>query len=241
MNSHFSHFLLTRFSVAVLSRRFQERAWLEKRFELFERFCFPSVEGQSTQSFDWFVFFDSSLPDDLRARVEAYSRFSPFHAVYVAGQFGGSVVCRELREFAAPGEYVITSRVDNDDALATTYIETVQRCFNEQVFEFVNLPDGYIWDGVRAYSYRNVSNPFISLIERAEGCQTVLSFNHSRVSGAGPIRQVGDTPGWLAVVHGDNVRNSVRGKPVLDAEWKKHFAIADSSFAEPVESASRRL
>jgi hypothetical protein len=227
MDVPFRHFLLTRFSVAIFDNRFQDRAWLEKRFELFERFCFPSVQGQSNQSFDWFVFFDSSLPEDLRARVATYSRFPAFHAVYVAGRFGGSTVCEALREFAAPGKYVITSRVDNDDALAIRYIEAVQNRFDEQAFKFVNLTNGFIWDGVRAYSRQNLSNAFISLIERAERFQTVLRFNHTLVQGSGQVLQVDRIPGWLVVVHGDNVRNSACGTPVPNGEWKKHFAISD--------------
>lgn len=240
MNPPFRHFLLTRFSVAIFGERFHERAWLDKRFELFERFCFPSVQGQSSQSFDWFVFFDSSLPEDLRARVATYSRFSTFRAVYVEGPFDGRAVCKTLREVVALHRYIITSRVDNDDALATKYIETIQSQFNEQAFEFVNLPDGYIWDGMHAYAWRHPNNAFISLIERAESFQTIFSFNHTKVPDFGQIRQVDHMPGWLVVVHGDNVRNSARGKPVLDQEWKNHFSIPGPSF-ENLSNTPTRL
>jgi len=231
MNRPFHQFLLTRFSVRIRGERFQERAWLEKRFELFERFCFPSVAGQSTQCFDWFVFFDSSLPEDLQARVESWARFPAFHAVFVTGRFDGGLVCRVLREFGVSGEYVITSRVDNDDALATRFMETVQSSFHRQAFEFVNQPCGYFWDGSRAWAVRNHSNAFISLVERADGFRTVLSFNHARALDAGPIRQAGSMPGWLAVLHGDNLANSPRGEPVSGDDWKKHFAVSDWSVA----------
>jgi hypothetical protein len=194
------------------------------------------VQGQSSQSFQWLLFFDSSLPDDLRGRVATYSRFSPFRAVYVEGAYCGRMVCKAVRECGDPAEYVITSRVDNDDALAINYIETVQSQFNKQAFEFLNLPNGYVWDGVQAYSHKDPSNAFISLVERKEQLKTVLSFDHTKVSVAGPIRQLHQMPGWLVIVHGDNVRNSTRGKKAEPGQsWKRHFAIPDHCYAAPVK------
>ena len=225
MNPGFRHILLTRFSVALSGNRFRERAWLNKRFDLFERFCFPSVEGQSSRLFEWFVFFDSSLPEDLRARVAGYSRCSTFRAVYVRGPFGGDVVRDALRDLSSSCKYLITSRLDNDDSLAKHYIQTVQSQFNEQSFEFVNISNGYIFDGVRAYAHEHPSNPFISLIEQTDRFRSVLSFNHTRVSDHGQVQQVDHMPGWLIVVHGDNVCNTVSGTPVSTAVWKDYFTV----------------
>jgi len=221
----FRHFLLTRFSVAIFGSRFCDRTWLDRRFELFEKYCFPSVQAQSNQSFEWLVFFDSSLPEDLRARVTTYAQFPPFRPIYVKGVRRNSL--REVMQgLAISSEYIITSRLDNDDALAIGYIEAVQKCFAKQKFEFINIPNGYIWDGSRAYSVRHTSNGFVSLIERTDRCKTALKFDHRKVAKHGRLLQVENMPGWVLVVHGDNVANSVQGTPVLDTEWKRHFGVS---------------
>ena len=113
-----------------------------------------------------------------------------------------------------------------DDAIATRYVETVQDCFDNQAFQFLNFADGYQVSKNGVYRFRDGSNPFISLIERAEGFRTVLGCgNHSFLSKVGPIRQLLAVPGWLQVIHGRNLRNRVRGAPVSREELVPHFSI----------------
>ncbi len=54
------HFLFTRFNLRNESWNSTKNAnpvlteeWLEKRFDLFERFCLPSVKAQINQNFRW--------------------------------------------------------------------------------------------------------------------------------------------------------------------------------------------
>jgi hypothetical protein len=221
----FSHFLLTRFNVLLPGYTERDRAWLEHRFDLFARFCFPSVETQSCRNFRWLVFFDEALPYDFRIRVEDFQRSTLFHPIYVGGLFGQSTVQDAVLQFGLNSEHLITSRLDCDDAIATRYIETVQAGFCGQDFEFVNFKNGYVLSGANAYSLRYTSNPFISLIERTQGFQSVFCGNHTLLSKRGPIRQIEETPGWLQVVHDRNLRNHVRGNPVATEDWIPYFSI----------------
>ena len=47
-----------------------DAGWLEKRFDLFERYRLPSVAAQAAGSFHWIVYFDSATPPRLRDRIE---------------------------------------------------------------------------------------------------------------------------------------------------------------------------
>ena len=67
--SSFQHFLLTNFNVRLpkfsqdgngLSVLTEE--WLEHRLMLFERFCLPSVLGQTNLGFTWLVRYDDTMP-----------------------------------------------------------------------------------------------------------------------------------------------------------------------------------
>ena len=149
---HFSHhFLLTRFNL-LLWKKDKEGApvrtaeWLEHRFALFESYCLPSVASQSCKYFQWIVLFDSKTPEVYRDRIEGYRVLCPqLVPVFVEqenGRFFAEVfrdeVCRLLRQAQQPAQNpsrVLTTYLDNDDALAVGFVEDVQRRAAE-------LPDG---------------------------------------------------------------------------------------------------
>src|SRR5690242_1987923 len=135
----FVHVLLTRFNVSFLGRPLPDRAWLAHRFELFEHFCFPSVVAQSCQDFKWLLFFDPHLDEDSRARIETYRRFKNFEPVYIDEAVNAPILSRSVESRLHGFDYLITSRLDNDDALATRYVETIQSCFDNQAFQFLNF------------------------------------------------------------------------------------------------------
>lgn len=56
-----SSFIITRFNLKLFSKDKNNKTtltdqWLKERFELFETYCFPSVEGQVCKHFIGFVF-----------------------------------------------------------------------------------------------------------------------------------------------------------------------------------------
>lgn len=57
--------------------------WLEHRFEVFERYCLPSVAAQTSGNFTWLCLFDAATPESCRRRIEGYKARCPqFEAVY---------------------------------------------------------------------------------------------------------------------------------------------------------------
>ena len=77
----FTHAIMTRFNVARPKRSDPIRLdpeWLAGRFDLFEKYCLPSVAAQTARDFHWLVYFDAATPEPLRARIEACRRIFPF-------------------------------------------------------------------------------------------------------------------------------------------------------------------
>lgn len=212
--SVFAHFLLTRFNVRQKpqdTRLVCDPKWLDTRFALFDRFCFPSVEGQTTGRFVWIVFFDADTPEPFRTRIREYTSFRPFQPEYVK-EVSASVVRDTVNARTSNStSHVITTRMDNDDAIRSDFVERVQSCFDHQSREVINFRYGYIWHRRRIYLHRDDSNAFASMIESATDLHTVWCRPHPRLVEVAPIRQITDTPAWLQVVHGLNVLNRPRG------------------------------
>ena len=138
----FQHYLITRFNlkkegwdtsknnIPVLTEE-----WLERRFKLFETFCFPSVKHQSNQNFTWFVYFDVDTPKVFKDRILGLSLgYSNFQPQFVENmQAFVPAIQEELNKVNAA--YIITSRIDNDDCIAYNYIADVQKRFVEKLKE----------------------------------------------------------------------------------------------------------
>lgn len=85
---NFSHFLITRFNLNLYERDkhaapTRTARWLEHRFEVFERYCLPSVAAQTATDFRWLCLFDAATPEPDRRRIASYRAVCPrFEAVY---------------------------------------------------------------------------------------------------------------------------------------------------------------
>ena len=174
----FNHLILTQFNVKIESNaKIKESPeWLCSRFGLFDRFCYPSMRAQTNQNFRWLVFFDAQTPDIFQERIRSYSRWGNFIPCYV-DSFSNLENHDIINENIAPSsKYLITTRIDNDDAISTTFVDEVQKNFCGQRFEFINFANGYLLDinNHRLYKKKISSNMFVSLIERIENFKTVF-------------------------------------------------------------------
>jgi hypothetical protein len=215
----FDHFLLTRFNLRIA---YADRPvgvdprWLEHRFELFDRFCFPSVRGQSSQRFRWLVLFDAATPEPFRSRIDAYRSCPGFIPVFLDG-YSERAVGEHIALLRTPGrEYLITSRLDNDDALHRHYVRDVQARFRWQRFEVLCFARGYVWHRNRLYLTHQPSGPFANLIERiGDGppgaVRTVFWKPHPELASLAGFHSLDTMPLWLQVVHENNVSNRVTG------------------------------
>lgn len=235
---NFDHFVVTTFNVdhGAVESPGLDPEWLEPRFELFERFCLPSVGSQEHTGFTWLVFFDERTPERFRGRIEELRERTSFVPIFVPGRWHVDAVRAAIAEHRRPGtQFLITSRLDNDDSLARDYIARVQSLFAEQHSLFINFPSGYTWKDGRLYALRNWSNPFATLIERwaDERPRTVLGIEHTEIVHAADVAQIRSEPMWLQVIHGRNIANRVAGVRVPLDHLAARFEIDPPPTATP--------
>jgi Putative rhamnosyl transferase len=230
MANSFVHILLTRFNTAMdyaPSSRRLEPDWLDKRLDLFERYCLPSVRAQRDAEFKWLVFFDEESPVRFKQKVESLRPLiSP---IYIKGLATDEVIAEKVNKTGlVTTPYLVTTRLDNDDALASTHLSLVQQAFDSQEREFIEFPVGLQSFRDSLYNVYWPSNPFLSLVERVKEGQrftTVLSMPHDQVKKRCRVKSLVRSPQWLQVLHSANLLNSLRGWPRLGAQTHQDFEV----------------
>jgi hypothetical protein len=221
----FKHIILTRFNVRIFAGIYDHDVnspeWLDERFDLFEQFTFPSMVSQSNLNFKWLVFFDKELPQRYLERIEKFSAFSNFFAIFLRG-YDLDAVLATVREQAGDETILVTTRVDSDDALTYDFVESVQNIVRKGSHPcFINFSSGYLYESTRRYLYRITDyyyNPFISFVEPlGEKIQTIYYWQHQMLKNNPLIRNYDGHPRWCIVVHGGNLRNQPTG----------NFSVAD--------------
>ncbi|AFY32499.1 glycosyltransferase [Calothrix sp. PCC 7507] len=216
----FQHFIITRFNVRVdysKSRAGINPDWLSHRFKLFDQFCYSSVRGQSNQNFKWLVFFDSETPEYFKSKIKKYAEWQNFIPLYIDCEFTSQINHQAVLNYLKSNtEYLITTRLDNDDAVSKDFVQLIQNSFTEQEFEFINFTSGYVWNHGKLYSFDYPNNPFVSLIEKVnqtniDGFKTIACGQHTELYLMGQIKQIKTKPTWLQVIHEQNVSNRIRG------------------------------
>jgi hypothetical protein len=217
----FTHVIMTRFNMPTPGRESQIRSrpgWLAGRFDLFERYCLPSIAAQTTRDFHWVVYLDEETPPEFRERIEACRAVFPF-VPYFTGFFPAEGWPRSLRELLGqPTPWLLTTRFDSDDALAVDHVARLQAAVETAAptaRTSFNLTHGVVIEDGRVYAHAHPSNAFASWLEPWDGsARTCMSINHMRMAEHGQVLQVGGPAAWLQVVHGGNVSNKVRGRRV---------------------------
>lgn len=220
-----THFVLTRFNV----RNFYHHSeptdeWLRERMLLFRHYCMPSFRAQSVNTFRWLVFFDSETPDWFRTEIQLAAQ-DLFEPVFVEGPFSKELLTTTIVERCGT-PFAITTRVDNDDAVAVDFIEKIQSCFAEQESMFVNLVNGAQYAEGKAYLRLYTKNPFSTLIEDISKRAPVTVFveHHYSIDDFAPVMNVRTShPMWLQVIHGGNVLNELVGLRVAGRAITPYF------------------
>lgn len=143
-------------------------------------------------------------------RFKKYKNFTPV--------FSGSFI-ENIQERLRPGiPFLITTRLDNDDALNIRAIAAIQDQFRPYERIALNFPNGFCYYNQKLFLSRQLSNPFLSLIERIHWnkgqpeIHSVMGRKHMEMAKLAPIRQLNGEPMWLQVVHQNNLSNRPKGK-----------------------------
>lgn len=252
------HFFLTRFNLLLWNKdkegeRVRTIKWLEHRFSLFEKFCLPSIAKQTCKDFKWIVLFDSSTPENYKEKIGNYQKaFPQLIPVFVkpeAGRYFAKIFKDEVGKrlgsnhndssTGSPRERVLTTYLDNDDALNIRFVEDIQR-------RAVALPDGTFItydNGYQLFTDRNYvmsicypRNHFVSVIEGADNAaKTIYGYgSHYYIDKIKDVRieHVRNQPMWCEVIHEKNMGNDayfllntrmIRDRNLL----RKEFAIEE--------------
>lgn len=242
------HFILTRFNLLLWSKdreggKVRTIKWLEHRFALFERYCFPSIKNQSCQNFEWIVLFDSLTPDVYKDRIIFYQKECPnFIPVFVVPEKGTCFVdiFREEMVKRVCSKKVISTYLDNDDALTIDFIEDLQkRVITISDDTFVYYDNGYqlYTDHKYMMQIHYPRNHFVSYVEKGDPATVKGVFLHGThyflytIEGV-KIEHIQGQWMWCEVVHEKNVENDayfLKAKMVFDSDLlRREFAIDET-------------
>ncbi len=225
-STRLDHFLLTRFNLptgGVEARIRASESWLTNRWSLFERYCAPSVIAQSTQDFTWVIYFDPESPDWLKRAIEPYVERGLFIPRFRA-EVPTPVLVSDLQALAVNRDgMVLTTNIDNDDGVAVDFVRRLQAAVDFTDRRAVYVANGLIVHGNRVYLRHDPANAFCSVAEPWEGARTSWDDWHIMLGRSMPVVELDGEPGWLQVVHGENVSNRVRGRLVSAQRWSALF------------------
>ena len=208
---NFDHIILTRFNVKI-SWAGQIKAdadWLKHRFLLFDKYCFPSMRSQTNKNFRWLVLFDTDTPDFYKEKITDYAKWECFIPQYIK-KFDTQTyrTCvKSLLNRNVTG--IVTTRLDNDDAVGIHFVDEIQKHFQYQKFMYLNFPNGYLLRENTLYQVKKRTNAFISLFENSDNFITAWYGNHMEANNRGMVQNVHTTPLWIQVIHEYNIKNTV--------------------------------
>lgn len=234
----FKHYLFTRWNLLDANTTIYNNpsikdpeAWMEHRMKLFER-TIESVMLQTYTNFTWLLAFDSRTPSKY------YQKYQEFPRVKVIFKYPADWLREEIASvfygYGLTGDWLITSRLDNDDIILPEYIETVQSYFDGK-FLLVDT-GGYQYDLATKKHYdpdrAGCTSPFISLIEQVgtpwqsiatdpkeaklitEPVKTVYYCSHSKMEWHFPSVK-NQKRLYKMVIHDRNISNKITGYEIL--------------------------
>ena len=253
----FEHFLITRFNLLQMpnySDPDQETwiAWTKTRFTIFQNFCFPSVLHQTNKNFKWLIYFDAATPSEFNDQIKELKQHDFIEVCYAKGY--GDFQLKHIQDIqqkiSSNTEWIITSRLDNDDCLHCRAIERIQKEFIPADQLMISLALGYIYntESLKLSQYYYPMSPFISLIEKNGSILGIYQKSHTKwdvlqlhifkelynryfkKKEERKVCFVLDDTLWMQLYHGRNVSNGFyKGLPVLRSKKINDFGIDRTS------------
>lgn len=242
----FKHYIITRFNLRAKEWQFTKNStkvldenWLKNRFELFEKYCLPSLLSQTNKNFEWVIYFDTETPAFYKDKIEVYRQKLPnLVPVFVENMelFLPSIQAHIKNNNQ---EYVITTRLDNDDCVSKYFVDEIQKNFNKQTYEALDFVDGYslqISPDFKLGKKRHLYNPFISLVEKKQNPTSVWSRSHTSWKRETRIKRILNNRIWMVIIHQENKVNKFDGYGKVNAEEIFQDFIMDEAITQKVLS-----
>ncbi len=206
------HYLIIPFNAGC-----KDEGWLERRLALFRAFSIPSINAQTVQDFTTVLMIDPDTPDVIKKELKQKLDCVLYETESWWCVERGDVIEAYSPEFSAflrslyvRDDWIITSRLDSDDAFANNYIEVTQGLFRKKE-EFMIYPNGVIWTSANKASFikKAKSPPFSSLVEPGHILpKTVFYMSHGHVPLLAPYQSYDSELMWIHTHHGENLAGS---------------------------------
>lgn len=217
-----SHFIITRFNIPFLKKEGWERIfsedYLDERYRIFEQYTVQSICNQSDRDFVWLVLFGSATPPKYRIRNTRLEQICPqMKAIYVSDDETDnfqSYIDNLLRSYSTnETEYIITTRIDNDDCFHRDMVSKVKEIYStDRTERIVSLDWGiqYLDNTHIAARICYPNNHFTSFIESLDNpIKTVFYCDHFFADQYAQVQHIDCEPLWLENLHGSNAVNAV--------------------------------
>ena len=211
---NYKHIILTRFNLQydLQSNIHIQDNWLEERFRLFEQYCFPSIIAQTNQLFDWVILISDQTPNNYLSRLTQHTKSHKNIYIEQSSYYENVNILYQAidSKYVQGYDYLLFTRVDNDDMLAKDFVETLQ-----QQFPITHAPAVLTFtNGIQWFELQNMvfavaydRNHFLNFWEDKQNIRTSLGIDHTKVQSNNLIR-LHKSFMWCEIVHGNNISNS---------------------------------
>lgn len=245
---NFRHFIITRFNLKYpgnawdkdrLGNSVLTDEWLAARVDLFLKYCLPSVQNQSNDNFQWLIYFNTGTNDAVIKQFIELEQSKKNLKIMFADGYDDFMdrYCNDVLSFCNKSiEYVITTRLDNDDIVHRDFTSRIQAAFSGQNFTAINFVKILMIDTENRHKLfidYSFSNHFISLIEKVEsshisGC---YSKRDKEWNSNNEISHIIDKPYCIEIISERNLGNCFRGFPVFRKTDLSAFSLSHKVFS----------
>lgn len=236
---HFKHFIITQFNIRLWDKDKRNistytEEWLNKRFTLFDLYCFPSVSQQTNPNFIWICLFDKETPDLYKNKIKEYQKQCPQLQAYFLDEddtreWLGYTKDIMSQYIETQDQYIVSTNLDNDDAIHINMIDNVSKHINEK-------PEAVVYSFNYGYQYFTESglilkmlyphNHFLSFVEEnTPNFQTIKFAPHAKIRKLFKTVDIKTEPYWIEFVHNNNVNNDLR----ITSRIKYYFVLKELS------------
>ncbi len=233
------HFVITRFDLAADGRPVRKRTapgWLDRRFDLFETFCLPSMAGQTITPFHWLVYFDEATPVPYYERIGRAKLWVDFEARFVT-PFTPALVARDVAKRTDPAaDIVLTTWIDIEHAVARNFIERTQKeAACTPTNSVVSFRNGLAFKDGKVYPASATSKGVSTIVEDGNRpFKAIWAAAQDAPTGHRSVRLVQGAPAWLQVVQCLCPPNRVMGPRVGDHAALRAFSLDQGVSIRPV-------
>lgn len=178
------HFVITRFGLGI-----SDESWYEYRISLFKSVTFNSLKSQTNKNFTWIILVDPLISESANAQLaQCKAEFPQIEIVTFAPleDLVWDVVPRKMILEYCSDEWILTTRIDDDDAWRRDYVEKLQKYANENLGEEkgagIEFPEGWEIDisgKTVAHLRYHFHSMGYSILTRRNELYTVYDGSHS--------------------------------------------------------------